>query len=39
MRVRVMEVWSPLKWIGVRFFVADEGQWYIRLGRGGRRAL
>ncbi|MHB1683404.1 MAG: hypothetical protein ACYCYO_11385 [Bacilli bacterium] len=39
MRTRVMEVWSPLKWIGIRFYVADEGQWYVQLGTRSRRRM
>ena len=35
--LRVREVWSPLKWIGVRFFVDEEGNWTIRVGDGPRR--
>ena len=35
--LRVREVWSPLKWIGVRFFVDEEGNWAIRVGDGPRR--
>gem|GEM_PF-4909570 len=39
MRTRIMEVWSPLKWIGIRFYVADEGQWYVQLGTRSRRRM
>ncbi len=34
---RIREVWSPLKWVGVRFFVDEEGNWAIRLLGGPRR--
>ncbi len=36
---RCMEVWSPLKWVGVRFFIDDEGTWWVRTGRGRRRKV
>lgn len=35
----VMEVWSPGKWVGLRFFVDENGQWYVRFGRGHRRRV
>ena len=39
MPTRVMEVWSPCKWVGIRFFVSEEGEWYVRRGTRSRRPL
>ena len=36
---RHLEVWSPLRWINVRFFVSDEGAWVIKVGNGRRKPL
>lgn len=33
------EVWSPLKWISIRFFRDDEGQVWIKIGSKARRPL
>ena len=32
-----LEVWSPLRWINVRFFVSDEGDWMMKVGSGRRK--
>lgn len=39
MSVHVLEVWSPLKWAGVRFFVDEEGSWFVRVGKKPRRRV
>ncbi len=36
---RHMEVWSPLRWVNVRFFVSDEGSWRIKIGSSHRRPI
>ncbi len=30
-RQRYLEVWSPLRWVQVRFFVSDEGDWFVKI--------
>lgn len=39
MYMRYLEVWSPLKWLHVRFFVSDEGDWFIKIGQRKRAVL
>ncbi len=35
-RQRYLEVWTPLRWIQIRFFVTDEGDWWIKVGHHSR---
>lgn len=33
------EAWTPLKWIGIRFYRDDEGKWWVKVWSFKRRRI